>query len=186
VSVDRPAAHLEEVVELYRTHAAHRYDETVSQLDHGLQCAALARRDGASDPLVAAALLHDVGHLLHLRDGGDGPAVEDLHHEDRGADYLAGVFGPEVTEPVRLHVLAKRYLVAVEPGLLDRLSPASVASLERQGGPLDEGGLDRFREQPHHLAAVSLRRWDDAGKVEGLEVSPFDAHLDLLHALARN
>ena len=180
-----PARDVDEVMALYDEFADHRYDETVSQLDHGLQCAALARRDGAPDALVVAALLHDVGHLLHLRDGGRGPVPEDLHHEDRGADYLAGVFGPEVTEPVRLHVRAKRYLVAVEPELLDRLSPASVSSLERQGGPLRGSELDDFRAERAHADAVALRRWDDAGKVEDLTVPPFEDYADLLRSRVR-
>lgn len=180
-----PAPTVEEVVELYRRYADHNYDETVSQVDHGLQCAALARRDEAPEPLVAAALLHDVGHLLHLRDGGDGPVPEDLHHEERGARYLSLVFRPDVTEPIRLHVRAKRFLVAVRPDLLEELSPASVASLARQGGPLSATEMDAFTSEPAHAEAVLLRTWDDAGKVEGLDVAPFDSYIPTLRSLAR-
>jgi gamma-butyrobetaine dioxygenase len=176
---------LDELVELYSTHGTHHYDESVTQLDHGLQCAALARRDGASDELVVAALLHDVGHLLHLRDGGTGPVAADLHHEERGADLLATWFPPAVCEPVRLHVRAKRYLVAVEPGLRDTLSPGSQASLLRQGGPMTPDEVAEFERTPGHLEAVALRRWDDAGKVEGLDVAPFAEHEPLLRSLAR-
>ncbi len=176
---------LDELIELYTTHGAHHYDESVTQLDHGLQCAALARRDGASDALIAAALLHDVGHLLHLRDGGTGPAARDLHHEERGADLLATWFPPEVCEPVRLHVQAKRYLVAVEPGLHDVLSPGSQASLVRQGGPMSAEEVEGFERTPGHREAVALRRWDDAGKVEGLDVASFAEHEPLLRSLAR-
>jgi len=177
---------LDDLLDLYTTFGPHHYDETVTQLDHGLQCAALARRDGAPDELVAAALLHDVGHLLHLRDGGTGPVATDLHHEERGADHLATWFPPAVCDPVRLHVQAKRYLVAVEPGLRDTLSAGSQASLLRQGGPMSPGEVAAFERTPGHLEAVALRRWDDAGKVEGLDVAPFADHEPLLRSLARN
>ncbi len=179
-----PAASLDEVLGLYRTLGTHRYDEVVTQLDHALQCAALARRDGADDELVAAALLHDVGHLLHLRDGADGPAAADLHHEARGSAWLASLFGPGVTEPIAGHVRAKRYLVAVEPGVLEGLSAGSTASLARQGGAMDPDEVAAFVAEPEHDRAVRLRRWDDAGKVEGLDVPTLDEHAALLRSLA--
>ncbi len=180
------AGSVEEVLDLYRTYGTHRYDEVVSQLDHGLQCAALARRDGADDALVAAALLHDVGHLLHLRDGGDGPTGEDLHHEDRGAAWLSGLFDTEVCDPIAGHVRAKRYLVAVDADVMEALSSGSVASLERQGGPMGADERAAFLAEPGSDRAVRLRRWDDAGKVEGLVVTPLTEHEQLLRSLARS
>ncbi|MFZ4517804.1 MAG: HD domain-containing protein [Microthrixaceae bacterium] len=179
-----PAASVDEVLELFDRFGQDRYDEQVAQLDHALQCAALARRDGAPDALVAAALLHDVGHLLHLRDGGRGPADEDLAHEDVGARWLSELFGPEVTDPIALHVEAKRYLCAVEPGLTDTLSAGSRASLVRQGGPLDAAGVAAFEALDGAADATALRRWDDAGKVVGLEVVPLGAYRPLLESVA--
>lgn len=179
-----PATSVDEVLGLFRRFGADRYDEEVSQLDHALQCAALARRDGAPDELVAAALLHDVGHLLHLRDGGRGPVDEDLAHEDVGARWLSALFGPAVTGPIELHVEAKRYLCAVEPGLADALSAGSRASLVRQGGPLDQVGVAAFEARAGSPEAVALRRWDDAGKVVGLHVVPLDAYEAMLFDLA--
>lgn len=180
-----PAEDLAEVLDLLERHGHDRYDEQVSQLDHALQCAALARAQHAPDTLVAAALLHDIGHLLTLRDGVTGPADGDLRHESVGARWLSRLFAPAVTGPIALHVRAKRYLCVVEPGYLARLSPASTASLSHQGGPLAPDEVVAFQHLPHHEAAVRLRRWDDAGKVIGRPVDPLGRHVDLLARLAR-
>lgn len=184
---DPAAASVAEVVELYERWATERYDEEITQLDHALQTAALARHDGADDELVAAALLHDVGHLLELRGGGvpDGQVEVDLGHEGRGARYLAGLFAPAVTGPIALHVAAKRYRCAVDPGYQASLSAGSTRSLARQGGPMTPSEVARFEAHPAHTAAVALRGWDDGGKVDGLEVPPLEAHLPLLERLAR-
>lgn len=179
-----PARDVDEVLGLLEDLGADHYDEQVSQLDHALQCAALARAEGAPDELVAAALLHDVGHLLHLRSGGDGPAAEDLHHEDVGARWLEPLFGPALAQPIALHVQAKRYLVATEPALSDRLSEGSRASLVRQGGPLDDDGVAAFTALDGAEAAIRLRRWDDAGKVTDLEVAPLASYRPMLERLA--
>ena len=133
-----PARSIDEVLDLYETWGRERYDEEVTQLDHALQTAALARAAEASDALVAAALLHDVGHLLELRDDGarDGDVDVDLGHESRGARWLASIFPPAVTAPIALHVAAKRYRCAVDPEYHDGLSEGSARSLVRQGGPM--------------------------------------------------
>jgi phosphonate degradation associated HDIG domain protein len=184
VSGPAPARTVDEVLDLVDRYGGDRYDEQVSQLDHALQCAALARSEGAPDQLVAAALLHDVGHLLHLRDGGTGPAAEDLHHEAVGARWLAPLFGPEVVGPIALHVRAKRYLCAVEPGTVEQLSDGSRASLVRQGGPLTPGQVAAFEALDGAADAVRLRRWDDAGKVEDLAVAPLGGYRPMLERLA--
>jgi len=185
------ATSVDEVLALYERWGAHHYDEDLSQGDHAAQTAAHAVAAGADDALVAAALLHDVGHLLHLESLGPGPDGEvvvdhaaDLHHEDRGAAYLADLFGPGVAEPIALHVAAKRFLVATEPGLLAELSAGSQASLVRQGGPMSGDEVRAFEAGPSWREAVALRRWDDAGKVDGLEVAPVAAYEPLLRRLA--
>jgi phosphonate degradation associated HDIG domain protein len=138
--------------------------EPVTQLQHALQCAQLAENEGASAALITAALLHDVGHLLE-DDFEDAPAHdEDRRHEDLGDAFLAKWFGPNVTEPVRLHVAAKRYLCAVDPGYFDALSPMSRHSLMLQGGPMSADEVTEFEANPHYKDAVRLRRWDDRGK----------------------
>ena len=154
-------------------------------MDHALQCAALARADGAGDEMVAAALLHDVGHLLQLQSGAGSGHDEDLAHEFVGARFLGRLYDAGITEPIATHVRAKRYLCAIEPSLTRRLSDGSRASLVRQGGPMDTAEVAVFRAGPGHDAAVRLRRWDDAGKVEGLSVAPLGSYEPLLRALAR-
>ncbi|HRW39566.1 MAG: hypothetical protein KDB04_13680 [Acidimicrobiales bacterium] len=182
-----PAASIDEVLDLYRRWGPERYDEEVSQLDHALQTAALARADGASEALVAAALLHDVGHLLELRDGGraDGQVAADLGHEGRGTRYLGALLGPAVTGPIALHVAAKRYRCAVDPAYRATLSAGSERSLVRQGGPMGPDEVARFEAHPAHADAVALRGWDDGGKELDLEVEPLEAYEPLLQRLVR-
>jgi [1-hydroxy-2-(trimethylamino)ethyl]phosphonate dioxygenase len=148
--------------------------EPVSQSEHALQAAAAAERDGAPPQLVAAALLHDYGHLVHDLAEDSAEHGVDTVHEDVGADWLGRHFVPAVTEPLRLHVAAKRYLCAVEPEYLDALSPASTLSLDLQGGPFPPDEVQAFEDEPHHREAVRLRRWDDEAKIEGLETPPFE------------
>ena len=125
---------VDQIFALYRLRGHERYGERVTQFDHALQCAALARAQGRPDTLVAAALLHDYGHLIddrgHLaeREGIDGA------HEAVGADALSAWFGPAVTQPIALHVAAKRYLCAVEPRLPRRAQPGFAAEPGLQGG----------------------------------------------------
>jgi len=159
--------------------------EAVTQREHGLQAAACALRDGADDPLVVAALLHDLGHMLHdLPDDAPEEGVDDAH-EVTAARRLAPWFGPDVTEPIRLHVDAKRYLTAVEPGYLALLSEPSVTSLMLQGGPMDAAAQEEFRRSPHWEAAVQLRRWDEEAKVPGAETPTVDEFVPLIRGVLR-
>lgn len=173
---------IDEIEALFAAHGGEAYGEDVTQLEHMLQCAACALSEEASDSLIAAALLHDVGHLIEEADDAYG-----YHKHDRsGAAYLSERFGPEVSEPVRLHVAAKRYLCAVEKDYFDCLSPASVHSLSKQGGPMNETEIAAFEANPLHKDAVRLRRWDDKGKVEGLKVEGLTHYRPLLESLVRS
>ena len=155
--------------------------ERVSQLEHALQCAHFAQQAGAEDALVVATLVHDVGHIL-----ADGEhAAErgiDAKHEQSGADFLARHFGPEISEPVRLHVAAKRYLCATDPSYFDRLSAASVRSLALQGGPMSAHEVDDFEANPFAQAAVRLRQWDEQGKIVGLKTPGLEHYRPLVAA----
>jgi phosphonate degradation associated HDIG domain protein len=166
---------VDEICELFATkgHAAY-VGEPVSQLEHALQAAHHAETAGASDALVVAALLHDIGHLVHKLPEDAADRGIDTRHEKLGQAWLARYCGPEVTEPVRLHVPAKRYLCATDAEYLGQLSPASVQSLALQGGPLDADELTQFERNPWYRDAVALRRWDDLAKVPGLDVPPLD------------
>lgn len=168
------------IFELYERQGARHYGEGVSQLDHALQCAELAAADGAGPALVAAALLHDLGHLLG--DAAEDVAVDD-RHEVRGAAALRPLFGSDVVQPIALHVAAKRYLCATEAGYSAALSAASVRSLALQGGPLSPDQARRFEAAGHFSAAVRLRRYDEAGKVMGAAPPPLHAYDGLLREL---
>jgi gamma-butyrobetaine dioxygenase len=150
------------------------FGEPVSQTQHALQAAHFAETEGAGGALVAAALLHDIGHLVH----GEGEDVADrgvdARHEEAGYAWLQTHFGPEVTEPVRLHVAAKRYLCAVDPAYYALLSPASVQSLALQGGPSSGEEARAFEQNPFFRDAARLRRWDDRAKDPELAVPGLD------------
>lgn len=156
--------------------------EGVSAREHALQCAQLAEWAHAGAPLVAAALLHDIGHFVDASafdDGGDDA------HELRALPLLAGGFGPEALEPIRLHVQAKRCLVTIDRGYGVTLSPASVYSLGLQGGPMSRDEADEFQQLPFASEALALRRWDDSAKVPGRPAQPLAYYLALLVDLRR-
>ncbi|MGA0600984.1 HD domain-containing protein [Caulobacter sp. KR2-114] len=154
---------LDDLAALYAARGGQTYGEGVTQLEHAVQCAGLAEAAGAAPSLVAAALLHDVGHLF-LEEAEATTAAQDDRHEITGARALSALFGRAVRGPIALHVPAKRWLCLRQPGYLDALSPASAASLALQGGPFDEGGAAAFERKPYWRQAVALRRWDDLGK----------------------
>jgi len=175
-----------ELLDIYDGRATGRYGlSAVNQLQHALQAATLAEANGEPASLIVAALLHDVGHMVH--DLGDDPARSgvDDRHEELGAAWLAERFGPEVVEPVRLHVPAKRYLCAVEPDYFARLSEDSVRSLALQGGPMSADEVAAFRANPHHAAAVRLRRLDEAAKDPAAITPTFAQFLHHLDAVPR-
>jgi [1-hydroxy-2-(trimethylamino)ethyl]phosphonate dioxygenase len=146
------------------------FGEAVTETDHALQCAHLAEKSSANSELIAAALLHDVGHLLHGLGENLAEQGRDGRHEEGGAAWLAQYFVLAVVDPVRLHVAAKRYLCAVEPDYLAELSPASRLSLDLQGGSFNVEEVKCFEREPWFRSAVAVRRWDDAAKVPDLAV----------------
>jgi phosphonate degradation associated HDIG domain protein len=172
---------LDAILDLLSSSGARRYGrEAVSQLDHALQCADLARAAGEADELVVACLLHDLGHLVVANGGHNdtpvpdecAPAEADDLHQFIVLPFLRFVLPDAVLEPIRLHVDAKRYLCCVEAGYWDSLSPASRASLARQGGPFNTEAAEAFVNQPFAYEAVRLRRYDDQAKAPGKPVPP--------------
>jgi phosphonate degradation associated HDIG domain protein len=167
---------LDDIAVLFARKGGEQYSgEPVTQVQHALQCALLAEQSDGDDELVTAALLHDLGHLLH--DLGETPTlhgVDDVH-QYRALPFLRGLFGPAVLEPIKLHVDAKRYLCATRTGYYEALSADSKRSLALQGGIFDADEAGRFIAQSGAEAAVRVRIWDDLAKAEGL-ATPTLAH----------
>jgi [1-hydroxy-2-(trimethylamino)ethyl]phosphonate dioxygenase len=178
----RIARMIDQLLDLIATHGARQYGgERVSQEQHALQSALLAETEGVPASLVVAALFHDIGHMLHKDGENAAERGIDDRHEALGGKQLRRVFGPAVAEPVRLHVDAKRYLCASDPGYFGALSAASVRSLELQGGPFSAAEAAAFIARPYAADAVRLRRWDDTAKVAGLATPPiahFRRHIE--------
>jgi phosphonate degradation associated HDIG domain protein len=157
--------------------------EPVSQSEHMLQAAQFAEEDGAGPTLVAAALLHDFGHLIHDLPEDSAEHGVDTRHEELGFDFLGRYFPDAVVEPVRMHVAAKRYLCTVDPGYRKELSPASILSLELQGGALSEAEVEEFERSPYAEDAVRLRRYDDQGKIPGAQVPDLEHYREVLEGV---
>jgi len=158
------------------------FAEPVSQLEHALQAAYYAESENAPAWLVVAALLHDIGHLLHELPEHIADLGINARHEDVGHAWLAQYFGPEVITPVRMHVDAKRYLCATDPEYLKLLSPASVQSLQLQGGTFSDAEAREFEQRPFAREAVRLRRWDDMAKVPGMPVPGLEHYRRMIDA----
>jgi phosphonate degradation associated HDIG domain protein len=172
-----------EILQMFHRSGDSQYGgEAVTQQEHALQAATFAEKEGAAPALIAAALLHDVGHLLHdLPQDAPDHGIDD-RHETLAAAWLAQRFRPAVVAPVAMHVDAKRYLCAVDQTYLARLSQPSIQSLALQGGPLTGDEITRFKSRPHYADAVRLRRWDDAAKIVGMEtpdLEHFASYIDL-------
>jgi phosphonate degradation associated HDIG domain protein len=175
----------DEILKVFAKRGAGAYfGESVSMTEHGLQAAYFARGAAAPPPLVIAALLHDVGHLVVDVPDDLEDWVEDAHHEETGSKWLAKRFPPSVSEPVRLHVPAKRYILAVDPAYFAKLSPASVVTLKLQGGPMSPDEVARFEKEPYYRDAVKVRQWDDQGKVAGLTTPTLADYREWLEELA--
>jgi phosphonate degradation associated HDIG domain protein len=161
------ALNVDEIIDLYERRGAKMYgSEAVNQTEHALQCAMLAAEGGASAELIAAAFLHDVGHLIAELPHCLERESDDVH-QYLAIPFLRGTFADAVLEPIRLHVDAKRYLCKVERGYWVELSPASKHSLSLQGGTFDAITADRFLSRPFAWDAIRLRRWDDLAKIAG-------------------
>lgn len=175
---------VDEIRTLFQRRGAGAYfGERVSMTEHALQTAYFAQQDAAPPPLLLAALLHDVGHLLAAVPDDITDWTMDVRHEELGSAWLARRFHPEISEPVRLHVPAKRYLCATDPKYLAKLSPASVHTLKLQGGPMAPPEIAIFETERYFTQAVRVRRWDDQGKVAGLATPSLEDYSTLIENL---
>ena len=175
------ALEIVEITRLFETHGAQWYGgEGVDQRQHALQCAHLAEQAGATPALVAAALLHDLGHLLQQ----DAPEGKDDVHQYAVVPFLRGLFPLAVIEPIRLHVDAKRYLCATDDAYAAQLSEASVASLALQGGAFSSEQAQVFLGQPFAADALALRRWDDLAKSPAAQPPGWAHYLPILESVS--
>ncbi len=176
---------IDEIFATFREKGHRSYGENVTELEHALQSATFAQRQGEPPELVVASLLHDYGHLLH--DLGEQIADDgvDARHEHIGANRLYRWFGEAVTAPIRLHADSKRYLCWKEKGYFDGLSEASRKSLALQGGPMNDAEAAQFERGAHFEAAVRVRRYDDQGKIPGMITPTLDEFRPMLEALVK-
>jgi [1-hydroxy-2-(trimethylamino)ethyl]phosphonate dioxygenase len=178
---------IDEIFQLLEERAqASYFGEPVSQLEHALQCAYFALAEDAGNELIAAALLHDVGHLLHGQEEEIADRGIDAAHEDLAQSWLSRYFGPAVTRPIALHVAAKRYLCATDNSYLARLSPASLKSLQLQGGVMSAPEVANFESDEFAGDALRLRRWDDLARIEGKCVPSLSHYRGVLESVLKS
>eukprot|EP00455_Lapot_gusevi_P057274 TRINITY_DN9707_c0_g1_i2.p1 TRINITY_DN9707_c0_g1~~TRINITY_DN9707_c0_g1_i2.p1 ORF type:complete len:211 (+),score=54.83 TRINITY_DN9707_c0_g1_i2:66-635(+) len=178
----------ETILRLFETHGSSDYiGEAITQSEHALQCAKLASDAGSSEPVILAAMLHDVGHIIGVVRGlpemGD---VGIMAHEIIGGDYLRELGFPDiVVELVKRHVDAKRYYTCRSEGYYNKLSEASKKTLMYQGGPMTPEEADAFDNDPLKQPILLLRTWDDKAKRVGWEVPPFEYYRDMFQRVTQ-
>lgn len=165
------------IIDAFATCGHLDYGEGISMQEHMLQTAFLAEKDGADDRLIVAALLHDYGHLICNMPNNIFSDGNDNFHEDVGADAIRGWFDDDIVNAVGLHVAAKRYLCAANPGYFNKLSEASEVTLAIQGGPMNDSEMRSFKEQPGHKMAIRVRIYDDLGKLPEMERPDLDHYM---------
>lgn len=178
-----PTEVVNEILGVFREHGHRAYGEQVTELQHALQCATLARHGGEDDFVVAACLLHDYGHLVHGLGEDIADRGVDGRHECVGANRLSAWFPADVVEPIRNHAAAKRYLCWKETGYYDGLSAASRKSLALQGGPMNDAEARQFEADPQFDRSLRVRRYDDAGKQPDLVTPELESWRPLLESL---
>ncbi len=173
------------IADIFERRGAESYlGEAVTMSQHMLQGAYLAEQAGARDTMVAGALLHDIGHYTNeFGDDYIDQGIDNLH-EEAGARVLDRFFPASVTDCIRYHVAAKRYLCATDPSYFDQLSEASVKTLALQGGPMSPDEVAQFETLPNLAAITQVRLWDDAGKDPDMITPPFSHFAPLLQRVA--
>ena len=156
------------------------YDESVSQLQHALQTASLAHTEDGRRHIVIASLLHDIGHLFI--EENDVKKIKDLNHEIIASNFLKDFFSKKITETIRLHVVAKRYLCSIDISYYERLAKSSKKSFVVQGGALEKKEIFELENNIYFKDAIQLRKWDDRAKVSLKEVEELDTYKEMIVA----
>lgn len=160
--------------------------ERVTMAQHMLQTAQCAEEAGADSAQIVSALLHDIGHYKNeIPESSLAKGVNNFH-EEAGANFLEEYFPASVVEPIRQHVAAKRYLCAVKADYFERLSAASVHTLDLQGGPMNEKEIEEFENNDYLDHCINLRYWDEEGKDPDREHPPFSYYRPLIDSLVKN
>ena len=174
------------IADVFARRGAESYlGEDVTMAQHMLQAAQSAERSQASSDLIVAALLHDIGHYSNEIPDSALMQGTNNYHEEAGANFLAEFFPLSVTEPIRHHVAAKRYLCATDPEYLSRLSEASVYTLKVQGGPMNPDEIAAFEKLPYLDSCIQMRIWDDEGKDPDRPHPDFSHYRDLVQNLVQ-
>jgi phosphonate degradation associated HDIG domain protein len=159
--------------------------EDVTMSQHMLQAAQCAEKSGADDSLIVAALLHDIGHYKNEIPETALAKGKNNYHEEAGANFLEDYFPVSVVEPIRQHVAAKRYLCAVKSDYFDRLSPASVHTLNLQGGPMNQEEVKEFEKNDYLEQCINLRYWDEDAKDSDRVCPSFASYRALIESLVK-
>jgi predicted HD phosphohydrolase len=160
--------------------------EPVTMGQHMLQGATLAEQNKEPDEIVVGALLHDIGHFTSEFGTFSMADTADRYHENAGGDLLENFFPSVITDCCRYHVAAKRYLCATDPQYFNKLSDASVHSLNLQGGPMSEAEIINFKRNPNLKQILTVRLYDDAAKVPKMATPSFRHFAPLVHKMVNN
>ena len=170
---------IEKIIKKYQTNKDFYLGEKVTIAEHMIQTAMLAEKNNSPQSLICACLLHDIGHFI-IKDPDQLVSKSvDGKHEDIAFNFLKDYFKPEVTEPIKLHVSAKRYLCR-EKSYYNLLSKASKISLELQGGKMNNDEAQKFVLLKHHKDAITLRKYDDEGKIPNMKIKNINDYKELI------
>ncbi|WP_264213555.1 (R)-1-hydroxy-2-trimethylaminoethylphosphonate oxygenase [Leisingera thetidis] len=147
--------------------------EPVTMTEHMLQGATIAEANGQPEEIIVGALLHDIGHFTSEFGTFSMDDTEDRFHEEAGAEVLEQFFPSVITDCVRYHVAAKRYLCATKPEYFNRLSEASIHSLNLQGGPMNAAEVAEMEKNPNLRQIIAVRYLDEAGKRADMETPDY-------------
>ena len=170
---------IEKIIKKYQTNKNFYLGEKVTIAEHMIQTAMLAEKNNSPQSLICACLLHDIGHFIIQDPDQLVSKSVDGKHEDIAFNFLKNYFKPEVTEPIKLHVSAKRYLCR-EKSYYNLLSKASKVSLELQGGKMNNDEAQKFILLKHHKNAITLRKYDDEGKIPNMKIKNINDYKELI------